>query len=403
MRIEPVQRRQISLTLQAGTSEMTFSLARTQAALAALGLIVLLIGLPLLLVLSMSEPRQNLSEKDSAHYRKRIAHLQGQLERVSSRQVLDADLLQNRIVQLAARQAELEAQGAFPGQLARQAGSGPQPQANATRPPANVPLPPVRPAPPRHEEPSAEANPPQLRRLEGAMMEVERGHLAALQALGAKIGTDLRRIDLALAATGLPVEKMSAPAIASGGPFIPLTEALGSGEFSRKLRSLEAILTRHDRLSALLPAIPLFAPLGGAYEVTSHFGARNDPFHGRAAWHAGIDLRNEFSSDVQATADGQVTLAGWNGAYGLTIEIDHGHGLATRYAHLSDIRVREGQMVALGQAVGRMGSTGRSTGAHLHYEIRIDGRAVDPARFLRAGENVTSAANWTSRGREPAQ
>ena len=329
--------------------------------------------------------------------------MQGQLERVSSRQVLDADLLQNRIVQLAARQAELEAQGAFPGQLARQAGSGPQPQANATRPPANVPLPPVRPAPPRHEEPSAEANPPQLRRLEGAMMEVERGHLAALQALGAKIGTDLRRIDLALAATGLPVEKMSAPAIASGGPFIPLTEALGSGEFSRKLRSLEAILTRHDRLSALLPAIPLFAPLGGAYEVTSHFGARNDPFHGRAAWHAGIDLRNEFSSDVQATADGQVTLAGWNGAYGLTIEIDHGHGLATRYAHLSDIRVREGQMVALGQAVGRMGSTGRSTGAHLHYEIRIDGRAVDPARFLRAGENVTSAANWTSRGREPAQ
>jgi hypothetical protein len=403
MHTEPLQRRKISLTLQSGASEMTCSLGRTPATLAALGLILLLIGLPLLLASIMSEPRQPLSEKDSAHYRKRIADLQGQLERVSSRQVLDADLLQNRVVQLAARQAEIEAQGAFLGQLARQAGSGLHPQAATTRPSANVPLPPVRPTPPRHEEPSAETNPLQLRRLEGAMMEVERGHLAALQALGAKIGTDLRKIDLALAATGLPIDKMQAPAVAAGGPFIPLTEAVGGGEFSQKLRSLEAILTRHARLTALLPNIPLFAPLGGAYEVTSHFGARNDPFHGRAAWHAGIDLRNEFSSDVQAAADGQVTLAGWNGAYGLTIEIDHGNGLASRYAHLSDIRVREGQMVAQGQAVGRMGSTGRSTGAHLHYEIRIDGRAVDPARFLRAGENVTSAANWTSRDLGSAQ
>jgi murein DD-endopeptidase MepM/ murein hydrolase activator NlpD len=240
-------------------------------------------------------------------------------------------------------------------------------------------------------------------RIEGAMLEVERGHLAALQALATKIGADLRRIDLALAATGLPVDKMPAPAIASGGPFIPLTEALGGGEFSQKLRSLEATLARHARLTALLPSVPLLAPLGGTYEVTSHFGARNDPFHGRAAWHAGIDLRNDLSSDVQATADGQITLAGWNGAYGLTIEIDHGNGLASRYAHLSDIRVREGQMVAQGQAVGRMGSTGRSTGAHLHYEIRIDGRAVDPARFLRAGENVITPTGSTSRERELAQ
>lgn len=403
MRTEPLHRRQISLTLQAGASEMTCSLARTQATLAALGLILLMIGLPLLIGSIMSEPRQPLSEKDSAHYRKRIADLQGQLERVSSRQVLDADLLQNRVVQLAARQAELEAQGAFLGQLARQAGSSQNPPAAATRPLANVPLPPVRPAPPRHEEPSAEANPLQLRRLEGAMIEVERGHLAALQALGAKIGADLRRIDLALAATGLPVDKMPAPALAAGGPFIPLTEAVGGGEFSQKLRSLEATLTRHARLSALLPSVPLLAPLGGAYEVTSHFGARNDPFHGRAAWHAGIDLRNDYSSEVQATADGQITLAGWNGAYGLTIEIDHGNGLASRYAHLSDLRVREGQMVAQGQAVGRMGSTGRSTGAHLHYEIRIDGRAVDPARFLRAGENVITPTGSTSRERELAQ
>ena len=97
----------------------------------------------------------------------------------------------------------------------------------------------MRPSPPRHEEPSAEANPLQLRRLEGAMIEVERGHLAALQALGAKIGADLRRIDLALAATGLPVDKMPAPALAAGGPFIPLTEAVGGGEFSQNLRSLD--------------------------------------------------------------------------------------------------------------------------------------------------------------------
>ncbi len=403
MHREPLSRRKISLTLQTGAGQVTCSLGRTPAILAVLGLCLFLLAAPLAIAHVISAPSQPLSEAGSAHYRKRIADLQGQLERVSSRQVLDADLLQNRVVQLAARQAELEAQGAFLGQLARQAGGSPLPQATPPRPLANVPLPPVRPAPPRHEEPSAEANPLQLRRLEGAMLEVERGHLAALQTLGAKIGADLRRIDLALAATGLPIDKMPAPTIAAGGPFIPLSEAVGGGEFSRKLHALEATLARHARLNALLPQVPLLAPLGGTYEVTSHFGARNDPFHGRAAWHAGIDLRNEFSSDVQATADGQITLAGWNGAYGLTIEIDHGNGLATRYAHLSDLRVREGQMVSQGQAVGRMGSTGRSTGAHLHYEIRMDGRAVDPARFLRAGENLISPFGWTSRGRETAQ
>jgi murein DD-endopeptidase MepM/ murein hydrolase activator NlpD len=403
MHTEPLPGRQISLTLQTGASQVSCSLGRTPAILAALGLILLILAAPLAVAHVMSTSDKTLSEAGSAQYRKRIADLQGQLERVSSRQVLDADLLQNRVVQLAARQAELEVQGAFLGQLARQAGDSLLPQASAPKPLANVPLPPVRPAPARQQEPSAETNPLQLRRLEGAMIGVERGHLATLQALGAKIATDLRKIDLAQSATGLPVDKMPEPAVAAGGPFIPLSEAVGGGEFSQKLRSLEDTLARHARLIALLPQVPLLAPLGGAYEVTSHFGARNDPFHGRAAWHAGIDLRNDFNSDVQATAGGQVTLAGWNGAYGLTIEIDHGNGLSSRYAHLSELRVRDGQMVAQGQAVGRMGSTGRSTGAHLHYEIRMDGRAVDPARFLRAGENVITAISWTSRERGSAQ
>jgi murein DD-endopeptidase MepM/ murein hydrolase activator NlpD len=101
--------------------------------------------------------------------------------------------------------------------------------------------------------------------------------------------------------------------------------------------------------------------------------------------HTGLDMRGTTGDPVRATADGTVTVAGWNGGYGNMVEISHGNGFATRYGHMSAIDVRVGQHVKIGQLVGRIGSTGRSTGPHLHYETRIDGEAVDPQRFLRAG------------------
>ena len=106
--------------------------------------------------------------------------------------------------------------------------------------------------------------------------------------------------------------------------------------------------------------------------------------------HTGLDFRGDTGDPVRATANGTVTVAGWNGGYGKMVEVDHGNGLATRYGHLSAIEAQVGQTVKIGQIVGRVGSTGRSTGPHLHYETRVDGEAVDPQKFLRAGSRLAT-------------
>jgi murein DD-endopeptidase MepM/ murein hydrolase activator NlpD len=120
-------------------------------------------------------------------------------------------------------------------------------------------------------------------------------------------------------------------------------------------------------------------------DMSSPFGIRRDPFLRRPAVHPGIDLRGDVGEPVRATATGHVTVAGREGGYGNMVEINHGSGLATRYGHLSLITVKIGQFVRIGEVVGEIGSTGRSTGPHLHYETRVNGVAVDPQKFLRAG------------------
>ena len=143
-----------------------------------------------------------------------------------------------------------------------------------------------------------------------------------------------------------------------------------------------------DRLARVMPYLPLRRPLPARAEVTSGFGQRVDPFMGRMALHTGLDMREEYGAPVRVTAAGTVITAGWSGGYGNMVEVDHGNGLATRYGHLSAILVSEGQAVTAGAVVGKLGSTGRSTGPHLHYEVRVDGDAVDPVRFLRAADKL---------------
>jgi murein DD-endopeptidase MepM/ murein hydrolase activator NlpD len=147
-----------------------------------------------------------------------------------------------------------------------------------------------------------------------------------------------------------------------------------------------------DRLNRTLAAVPLRRPVTGEIDTTSNFGVRIDPFLGRPAMHTGLDFRGTTGDAIRATAGGVVTHAGWSGGYGQMVEIDHGNGLSTRYGHLSDIETSVGQTVKTGQVVGRLGSSGRSTGPHLHYETRIDGEAVDPERFLRAGMRLGNAS-----------
>jgi murein DD-endopeptidase MepM/ murein hydrolase activator NlpD len=148
-----------------------------------------------------------------------------------------------------------------------------------------------------------------------------------------------------------------------------------------------------DSLRHALPTLPLRKPLSGTLQMTSGFGYRTDPFLGRPALHSGVDLREDFGQPVRATAAGVVIAAGPSGGYGNMVEVDHGGGFSTRYGHLSTILVAPGQQVAPGAVIGRVGSTGRSTGPHLHYEVRADGEAVDPTRFLRAAATLTETAN----------
>ncbi len=177
-----------------------------------------------------------------------------------------------------------------------------------------------------------------------------------------------------------------------GGPFVAAPAAGGGSLFDRQLAAAQSAVARLDELRRALPMAPLRKPLAGPLQMTSAFGYRADPFLGRPALHSGVDLRDEFGASVRATAAGIVTTASPQGGYGNLVEIDHGGGVSTRYGHLSAIDVAPGQQVGPGAPIGRVGATGRSTGPHLHYEVRVDGEAVDPARFLRAASTLSDAA-----------
>jgi murein DD-endopeptidase MepM/ murein hydrolase activator NlpD len=166
-----------------------------------------------------------------------------------------------------------------------------------------------------------------------------------------------------------------------GGPF----EAAGNATFKALFNSWKKL----DELQGDVIAIPSDKPVKTDVTFTSGFGVRADPFHAGAAMHPGIDLAGSYGTPIYATADGTVIRAGWNsGGYGNLVEIDHGRGISTRYGHMSAILVHEGDHVTRGEQIGRMGSTGRSTGNHLHYEVRIDGRPVNPIPFMKSTDYV---------------
>jgi murein DD-endopeptidase MepM/ murein hydrolase activator NlpD len=141
-------------------------------------------------------------------------------------------------------------------------------------------------------------------------------------------------------------------------------------------------------LSDAEAALPLGRPTGPDVRESSGFGVRSDPFTGHAAFHPGQDFAGTYGSPIYVTAPGVVSFTGQRSGYGNVVEVDHGYGFKTRYAHLSAISVTVGQHVAAGQRIGAMGSTGRSTGTHLHYETWVNGKLQDPLRFLRAGQDV---------------
>ena len=212
-----------------------------------------------------------------------------------------------------------------------------------------------------------------LARVEAQQMQQAALVAAALDVRYQVTAAELKRLGISPARVGGPD--------GVGGPF----ESAGNPTFKALFTSWKKL----DQLQDGVIAIPSDKPIKASVEFTSGFGVRSDPFHAGAAMHPGIDLAGSYGTPIYATADGTVLRAGWNsGGYGNLVEIDHGRGITTRYGHMSAILVRAGDHVTRGQQVGRMGSTGRSTGTHLHYEVRIDGRAVNPIPFMKSTDYV---------------
>lgn len=192
-----------------------------------------------------------------------------------------------------------------------------------------------------------------------------------------------QRAEAALSAVGIRAGSTAA----QGGPFIPASRRDVAPPHDPAFQRLAHALARMEMLEQLVLSLPSTLPADGM-NLSSGFGYRRDPFNGAGAMHAGLDFKGAHASPIRAAAAGRVAFAGRQSGYGNTIEIDHGNGIMTRYAHMSGFAAHVGQLVTAGTLIGRMGSTGRSTGTHLHFEVRVNGSAVNPRRFLEANPNV---------------
>ena len=187
-----------------------------------------------------------------------------------------------------------------------------------------------------------------------------------------------------------PARLLRQSLVGQGGPLEP-ADGVGGPLAKADPRFKELFLSwqRLDLLEKAMASIPSLKPVK-AYIYTSGFGIRLDPFTGETALHAGVDMSGPVGEPIYAAGDGTVRSAGWSGSYGNMVDLTHGQGIETRYAHMSRIAVAVGTQVRKGDLIGYMGSTGRSTGSHLHFEVRIDGRAVNPMPFLEAGTALAS-------------
>ncbi len=220
-----------------------------------------------------------------------------------------------------------------------------------------------------------------VRRAERRVAELEAERRRTAAALAAWLGRRREALARLFERAGLDPADFAEPGDGRGGPLLPPRSEPGSEA------DVEALLGLLAHTEDLLRRLPVTMPVAGA-RLTSRFGNRRDPLRAVRAFHAGLDFAAPRGTRVRAPAAGVVRFAGRRGAFGRLVEIDHGGGLVTRFAHLSRILVRRGARVRRGEPVGVVGSSGRSTGPHLHYEVRVDGRAVDPLTFLDAGREL---------------
>ena len=351
-------------------------------------------------------------------YEDRIAELRARVDRTASRQLLDQEQFDQKLDQIMRRQTALESRATALGAIPDASITGsirPTGRGAATDTPSGVPkpspisdtvifvVPPDREArlesrtprivaPQPHQFAKVQGFDNAVLKLQTSLDQVEKRQMAALASVEDGLESRARRMRGVISDLGLDMAQLeaAAPRSALGGPFVPVKLSADAGNFERQLYRINITRVQVDKLSRALALVPYRKPVIGDVEFSSGFGVRSDPFLGRPAMHTGLDFRAATGDPVRATANGKVVTSGWQGGYGRMIEIDHGNGLSTRYGHLSEINVKVGDIVKIGQVIGAVGSTGRSTGPHLHYETRIEGDAVDPQKFLRAGVRLSS-------------
>ncbi len=235
--------------------------------------------------------------------------------------------------------------------------------------------------------------------LEDRLNTVKKQQLALLGELRDTAGSQIERYERIVQLAGLNPDQVAqqigarASRDGKGGPLISEVRAAAidgvTDEFDRQFADIAQSYGRLDALTTAVSRMPLVTPIAtGYYRSTSGFGYRVDPFTGRVAFHSGADMAGDFGTSILASAPGKVVAAERRGPYGLLVEIDHGRGIRTRYAHLQSAFVKAGDYVAFRQKIATMGSSGRSTGPHLHYEIWFNDVVRDPTKFFDAGRNV---------------
>lgn len=347
-------------------------------------------------------------------YEDRISALRAQVDRITSRQLLDQQLMETKVGELLERQTQLslrhgrlgpllergESEVGTPPAAGTAASAKPEKRADvADAQPrsysvasvgANIGAGDTRPfslwstrSDPLPSDTAADRADKLFVSISESLKAIESQQLTRITTLADNAYRNADAISQALEAAGLPVDSDFGKSD-TGGPLIPLDSSM---TFDSKVRELDEALDALDRLKTEARRLPLANPAPGR-SVTSPFGVRTDPLLGTAALHSGMDFRAPTGMPAKVTAPGVVVKAGWNGGYGRMVEVDHGNGFATRYGHLSKINVTVGKRLNAGDVIGKTGSSGRSTGPHLHYEIRHNGEAIDPLRFLRVGKKV---------------
>ncbi|MEE4452271.1 M23 family metallopeptidase [Novosphingobium resinovorum] len=233
----------------------------------------------------------------------------------------------------------------------------------------------------------------------GSLADVEAKQLALVERLTRYADGRSQAAMASIRQLGInPNAMISRARMAEGGPLVKLATG-ADGSVDPRFLTMGKSLARMDALENGLASIPQVSPAHVAY-VSSSYGYRSDPFTGGAAFHAGLDFPGPMGSPIYAAAKGRVTFVGQKSGYGNCIEVTHGNGLMTRYGHLSGFRTRVGQDVDAGALIGAMGSTGRSTGPHLHFEVRVNDRPVNPRPFLEAAQRLQGANKSATGGQE---